>query len=816
MEFYTTQPAAGSTNAGLYITGGTVAITNNLDMGVDRLADSTVSVRIDGGSLTVGGVLTIALNNESRWSVLDVNGGNLTVNDTATGISVGGTRSGNAELLVRAGTASVGKISLGQATAGSTNMTAVVNLTGGSLYVGSGGISQVSTGAGFVSTITFTGGTLGAAADWSSALPMTLGGTTIQTADAASIAHNISLSGVLSGSGGLTKTGAGQLTVSGANTYSGATTVSAGTLALGAGNVLPNAGALILNGGTFSSSGYSDTVGALTNQSSSTLALGTNTTGTLTFASGSYTAGTLTINNWSGIAGISGTADRIFITAAPGATFLTNLTFTGYQTGAIRLGTGEIVPSGSLATKLAITAVNGGSSPTVGAAFSVVVQAQGTNGTPQNVTADTAVTLSLNTGTGTLGGTVTGIIANGSSSVTISGVTYSKAENGVILTATRTSGLTLTAANSSSFNVGKATVTVTAGLTASNKTYDGTTTATITSNNVVLAGVLPADTNNVRLATNGCSATFASATAGTGKTVTLSGLTLTGSAAANYTLTQPTLNANITAASTSNALTSSLNPALPGSNITFTATISVVSPGGGTPTGNVIFQDGSTVLGTNALNGSAVAIFSTNALAHGSHTITAGYAGDGNFLGSTNSVSQVVNARPIAVSDVLPRNPNTGAKVRIATLLTNDTDPDGDALTFISVSATNASGGTNVVLGNWISYKPLAGFTNADSFSYIIADSYGLQATGTVSVTILVDSALAQNIGSIDNLGTNSSLIHFSEIPARTYTVQYTTNLVTPVWQTLGTNTADAVGKINYTDSPATNSPARSYRSTNP
>jgi len=302
----------------------------------------------------------------------------------------------------------------------------------------------------------------------------------------------------------------------------------------------------------------------------------------------------------------------------------------------------------------------------------------------------------------------------------------------------------------------------------------------------------------------------------TGKTVTVSGLTISGADSGNYSLTQPTTTANITVASTLNAVTSSLNPALPGSNITFTATISVVSPGAGTPTGNIIFKDGTTVLGTNALNGSAVAIFSTNALSHGSHTITAEYAGDGNFLGSTNNLSQVVNARPVAVGDVLPRNPNTGAKVRAATLLANDTDPDGDALTFVSVSTTNASGGTNVVLGNWICYRPPAGFTNADSFSYIIADSYGLQATSTVSVTILVDSAPAQNIGSIDNLGNGSSLIHFSGIPGRTCTIQYTTNLVTPAWQSLGTNTADAFGKINFTDSPATNSPPRFYRSTNP
>ncbi|MHA8054292.1 invasin domain 3-containing protein, partial [Aquirufa sp. OSTEICH-129A] len=53
-------------------------------------------------------------------------------------------------------------------------------------------------------------------------------------------------------------------------------------------------------------------------------------------------------------------------------------------------------------------------------------------------TADGTVTLTRKTGTGTLGGTLTGTITSGSSAVTISGVTYTKAETGVVLTATGT------------------------------------------------------------------------------------------------------------------------------------------------------------------------------------------------------------------------------------------------------------------------------------------------------------------------------------------------------------------------------------------
>ena len=91
-------------------------------------------------------------------------------------------------------------------------------------------------------------------------------------------------------------------------------------------------------------------------------------------------------------------------------------------------------------------------------------------------------------------------------------------------------------------------VTVSSGLSANNKAYDGTANATLTSNNVVLAGVLAGDAGNVVLVTNGYVANFNNGSAGNGKPVTVSGLSLGGSASGNYSLTQPTgLSANITA-----------------------------------------------------------------------------------------------------------------------------------------------------------------------------------------------------------------------------------------------------------------------------
>ena len=104
-------------------------------------------------------------------------------------------------------------------------------------------------------------------------------------------------------------------------------------------------------------------------------------------------------------------------------------------------------------------------------------------------------------------------------------------------------------------------MTVTPAITAANKVYDGTTAATLTS--CTVTGALGGDV----VACAG-TATFDTATVGTGKTVTASGLTLTGAAAGNYVLSSTT--ATTTAAIT--ALT--VTPAITAANKVYDGTTS--------------------------------------------------------------------------------------------------------------------------------------------------------------------------------------------------------------------------------------------------
>ncbi len=92
---------------------------------------------------------------------------------------------------------------------------------------------------------------------------------------------------------------------------------------------------------------------------------------------------------------------------------------------------------------------------------------------------------------------------------------------------------------------------------------------------------------------------------------------------------------------TQTTLISTSNPALVGTNVTFTATVTnTIAPALAPPAGNVTFYDGTTVLGVAAMNGDGVAAYSTNALPVGTHIITASYAGTSNTLPSVSPAIQ--------------------------------------------------------------------------------------------------------------------------------------------------------------------------------
>ena len=159
--------------------------------------------------------------------------------------------------------------------------------------------------------------------------------------------------------------------------------------------------------------------------------------------------------------------------------------------------------------------------------------------------------------------TLTGVLAADVGSVSLTGGTASFADanvaNGIVVTDT---GLSLTGTLAGDYSLSNTSETTTANITplsitgsisAGNKTYDGGTVAGITS--ATLTGVLAGDVGGVSL--TGGTASFAGANVANGITVTDSGLSLTGTLAGDYSLSNPieTTTANITPLSISGSVT---------------------------------------------------------------------------------------------------------------------------------------------------------------------------------------------------------------------------------------------------------------------
>ena len=108
---------------------------------------------------------------------------------------------------------------------------------------------------------------------------------------------------------------------------------------------------------------------------------------------------------------------------------------------------------------------------------------------------------------------------------------------------------------------------------------------------------------------------------------------------------------------TTSSVSSTLNPAVYGQTVTFTATVANTSGSGGIPTGSVAFYDGSNLLGAGTtLTGSGTTATSTFAIATmtaGIHSISVNYTATGGFFGSTSSsLNQAVNTAALTITAV--------------------------------------------------------------------------------------------------------------------------------------------------------------------
>ncbi len=123
---------------------------------------------------------------------------------------------------------------------------------------------------------------------------------------------------------------------------------------------------------------------------------------------------------------------------------------------------------------------------------------------------------------------------------------------------------------------------------------------------------------------------------------------------ANFRTDSDSLTQAVAKADTVNVVLTGPSPQVEEEAVTVTATVAAQSPGSGSPTGTVVFFAGGDEIGSAALapsGGSSQATFTTSFLPVGTHAITAEYAGDADYNGSTaDAVDQIVIAATAVVA----------------------------------------------------------------------------------------------------------------------------------------------------------------------
>lgn len=155
---------------------------------------------------------------------------------------------------------------------------------------------------------------------------------------------------------------------------------------------------------------------------------------------------------------------------------------------------------------------------------------------------------------------------------------------------------------------------------------------------------------------------------------------------------------------------------------------------------------GGAVGGTAVLRADGAILFTPNAGFSGaagfSYTVSDGRGGTSSAQVALTVAAPApsANRAPVAQNDAVTTTENVRPSILV---LGNDSDPDSDALTVVSVNTTNTRGAVTIGTGGTILHDPRtafnylgAGETALDTFVYTVSDGKGGTSSATVRVTV--------------------------------------------------------------------------------
>ncbi len=293
--------------------------------------------------------------------------------------------------------------------------------------------------------------------------------------------------------------------------------------------------------------------------------------------------------------------------------------------------------------------------------------------------------------------------------VTVSGISISGTDSG---------NYTVAGTATDTANITAKPLTVT-GMTANDKVYNGSTSATGTTNSASLVGVIGGDTVNLSGSATG---TFSDKNVGTNKTVTFTGLALGGASAGNYSLTQPTATASITVAT--------LTVTASGSNRTYNGNTNATV----TLSDNHFGSDAVTTAYTTAWfldkivgNSKPVTVLGIS--------ITGGSAAGNYVLGNTNaSTTANITKASLTVSASAADKVYDGTNTATVTL--SDNRISGDVLTITNSSATFSSASVGTFKLVTVSGISITGGTDAGNYSLSSSSAFNFANITSKALTV--------------------------------------------------------------------------------
>ncbi len=255
-------------------------------------------------------------------------------------------------------------------------------------------------------------------------------------------------------------------------------------------------------------------------------------------------------------------------------------------------------------------------------------------------------------------------------------------------------------------------------------------------------------------------------------------------------------------------MTSTKNPSGYKDTVSYIATLPTNA------TGNVVFSSTNGPISTNSVSSGIATSLSITNLPRGTNFITVAYLGDGNYIGNTTNLNQIVtNHPPVANVTAVMRTAGLALIIKLSDIATNWSDVDGDTveLTSVTMQSTN---GVNLFPLNWstnldgsivtTNAHAYIGYINSqnvnDQISYGISDGFGGTNIGYVNIVIPGSVTGTNSITAYNFTSPASNTVTAYGIPYFSYILERSTNLFSSVWVDVQTNQAAPNGVINMVD----------------